>query len=118
MGFIGIAVLIGFLFQVSDENERRALILALITLVFRKIAGFTQVDKLITTLDLSGFVMAITAYYYIRKAGQYRRLNCIKSPFGKQGKKALTLSVIFLVSIAVILGIIIYLISPFAQLTH
>lgn len=105
----GIIGMIAFLFRVNEENEKRAFLLCLIALILYHIDGFVQIYGVNALLNSCGFIFVISAYYYFRKAGQYRRLNCIKTPFGKKGKKSLILNVIFLESIAITLGMDAYL---------
>ena len=108
LALMGVAFSIALALLVNEKNEKRAFILISIAFVILQITAFFEDFDVMIFSYLSWLVFSVFGYYYLRKAGQYRRLNIIKTPFAVKGRKALLSNVIFLESIALILGLIFY----------
>jgi hypothetical protein len=107
--FLGTVFLIILALRATDVNERMAFLLIVSMFIITYSLPILIESEFMFCVYLIAFALSSLAYYYVRRAGQLRRLNFIKTPFGSKGSKSLFINVVFLEVIAITVGLDIYL---------
>lgn len=90
--------------RVTEKNEKIGLALLATSWVLMSLTGLLRLERFVQYSYLIWFVISISSYFFIRKAGQERRLNFIKTLYGATRSKALFFNVAFFESVAIVLG--------------
>lgn len=109
MSILAFVLLISTALRATDANERMAFLLIASMFIIGYLLPILIGKEFMSSLYLIAFALSALAYYFVRRAGQLRRLNFIKTPFGSKGSKSLFINVAFLEIVAITVGLDIFL---------